>query len=182
MQAKDFLSFGPAAMTGSQASDLVVPLLQKTCSSSSTTTTTISPIHSHVLCFSLQGIVRDDNHDLRCFTEPTRQNSSQQFSSECHLCQKIESGSDLSGSDEYSHAHICKKIILHRCTRSEIYSTTVSFPGLEQHFTTLLGFISKYRYHQKHLLENTITCQLFVMPASVIISFQHSAFSSSISS
>lgn len=54
-------------------------------------------------------------------------------------------------------------------------------PGLEQHFTTLLGFISKYRYHRKHLLENTITCLLFIMSASVIIPFKPSACGSSIS-
>lgn len=42
MRAKDFLSAGPAAMTGSQPSDMVVPLLQKTCTPTTTTTNTLT--------------------------------------------------------------------------------------------------------------------------------------------
>lgn len=51
----------PAAMTGSQPSDMVVPLLQKTCTP---TTTTTRAQHSHTLRLSLRGTLEGHRASL----------------------------------------------------------------------------------------------------------------------
>lgn len=81
-----------------------------------------------------------------------RQNSSQQFSSECHLRQKTELGPDLSRRDECSHTHICTRIILCRCTGVWDLQHN-SPPGLAQH-ATLWEFIN-FSQSTGRLLGNT---------------------------
>lgn len=80
MRAKDFLSAGPAAMTGSQPSDMVVPLQQKTC------TPTLHHQHHQqpnaLTCsaFPAEKIQRWQSWFTLHHWAHRRQNSSQQFS------------------------------------------------------------------------------------------------------
>lgn len=67
-----------------------------------------------------------------------RQNSSQQFSAECHPRQKTEMGSDLSGRDEHSscsHLHEDNSVQMHRVWDLQHNSP----PGLERHLHNTFG-------------------------------------------
>lgn len=133
MRAKDFVSAGPAAMTGSQPSDMVVPLQQKTC-----TPTTISPPHSHVLLFPAENFERWQSWFTLHHWAHHKQDSSQQFSTQCHLCQKTELGSDLSGRDECSscsHLHEGNSVQMQGLWDIQHNRP----PGLEQHFHNTAG-------------------------------------------
>ena len=124
--------------------------------------------HTYTLCLSLQRILKDDSHDLRCITELTTGKAAvSSFCTQCHLRQKNWTGSDLSGRDECSscsHLHRDNSVQMYSVT--EIYSTTVLqvYGGI---FTTLLGFINfsrstssrsrtESRLHQKYLSVNRL--------------------------
>lgn len=127
----------PAAMTGSQPSDMVVPLLQKTCA-----TTTARAQHTHMLCLSLWGTLKGHRFDLRCIAELTADRTAvSTFAPSVTSVRRMNR--DQTSQDVMSalQAYICMKIILCRCTGSEIYSTIV-LQVQSSIFTTLLGFIS----------------------------------------
>ena len=91
------------------------------------------------LSLSLQGVLRDDSPDLRCFTVLTTDRTAvSSFPPECHLWQKTELGSDPSGWDERSHARICSSVTLCRCTRG--WDLQPHSPaGSEQHSHNTVG-------------------------------------------
>lgn len=147
----------PAAMTGSQPSDMVVPLLQKTC-------TPTSSAQSHAPFIPARNAGRPPR-----ITELTADRTavSTFVTSVWRMTRDQTSQDAMSGL----HAYICTEIILRRCTGSEIYSTATIFQVQSSIFTTLLGFINfshstssrlstaGYRerhFHQSHLLKNCL--------------------------
>lgn len=113
----------PAAMTGSQPSDMVVPLLQKTCTPTSTSS---SLTRSHSLFTPAKNIQRWHLWFTLHHWAHHRRSGSQHFASEWHLCQGTELGSALSGRDECSSSlHLHEGNCEQMSVRAEIYNTIV---------------------------------------------------------
>lgn len=160
MWAKAFLSAGPAAMTGSQCSAMVVPLQQKTHHTTSITTT--SPAHLRVL-FPPQRILKWHSW----FTLPHWDHHKQKQQSA--VFRRVSPLSENWTGTSAHHALICPRIIPYRCTGSVTYSSI---------FTTLSRFIN-FSHGTSSRLRTAVYRQpcppkIFIRKYSSVLSFHNS--------
>lgn len=170
MWAKDFLSAGPAAMTGSQPSDTVVPLLQKTCTTTTTTSRSTNTLtHSVFPC--------RDYWKMTVMIYVASQISPQAERAVSSFPPSVTSVGKMN-CDQTSRDVMSTLMLLHlhlhrdnSVQMDEVWDLQHnSPPGLEQHFhntwDSLTSFTAQVadwelqftenHLHQKHLLENTL--------------------------